>query len=542
MELLQQESSRFGAPTSTRNLSSSSSAFVSACQSPFFSPRSPREDSQLSESNKSDYIHTSSSVSQSQPVIIRNAYAHRPPVPISYSLQNHNTHSNDIPSSSHGPSSIRASQLKHNQRSALCKESSVSNSGSNGTLAHRYPLSNRTFLTSRANNAGQNNNKISFARTSASLSSSARLRSCDVYIGTHGQKPSLLRFTKWLRVELELQGIACFAADRARYTDSRSHDIADKVISSATFGVVIITKKSFANPYSIEELRIFLGRKNLVPLFFDLGPGDCLARDIIEKRGELWEKQGGDLWMLYDGDKNEWKEAMDGLSRVTDEWRLEAQTGNWRSCILRAVSLLGSRLGRRSVAERERVRKVRIQGQEYPFPRNPGFVGRKKELLELEDILFGKEDSVDGGDDGILDIKIRPRRKDRVIVRRRSNGNRSKKQAGEQGEGKMENRRLSESDRLKDIEGGEEQKERRKSEADKWELKRKGKNAIPVNMTGSTKGKELAIWKETENEIEIHRSRATQRTSDRRQRARVLHRARFAEKYRLVLWVGGETR
>ena len=81
-----------------------------------------------------------------------------------------------------------------------------------------------------------------------------------------------------------MQGIACIAADRAHYRDSRSHDIADRALSSLTFGVVIVTRKSFANPYSIEEFRTFLARKNLVPLFFDLGPEDCLARDIIEKR------------------------------------------------------------------------------------------------------------------------------------------------------------------------------------------------------------------------------------------------------------------
>ncbi|GLJ16373.1 hypothetical protein SUGI_0277580 [Cryptomeria japonica] len=235
MELLRQESSMFGASATTKNLSSSSSAFVSASQSPFFSPRSPREDSQLSESNKSDNIHDSSSGSQSQSqhIIIRNAYEHRPPIPISYSLSNHN---NDIPSSSYGSSFISASQLKHTESSALCNESSFSNSESTSTLAHRHKLNHRTVLTSRPINAGQSNiNKISFARTSASLSSSARFRSCDVYIGTHGQKPSLLRFTKWLRAELELQGIACFAADRARYTDSRSHDIADK----EEFGAIV---------------------------------------------------------------------------------------------------------------------------------------------------------------------------------------------------------------------------------------------------------------------------------------------------------------
>ena len=64
----------------------------------------------------------------------------------------------------------------------------------------------------------------------------------------------------------------------------------------------------------------------------------------------MWEKHGGELWILYGGLEQEWKDAVHGLSRV-EEWKLEAHDGNWRDCILRAVTLLAMKLGRRSVAE-----------------------------------------------------------------------------------------------------------------------------------------------------------------------------------------------
>eukprot|EP01018_Ginkgo_biloba_P002481 Gb_04059 [translate_table: standard] len=582
---LRQESSRVGAgTTSSRNFSSSSSAFVSASQSPFFSPRSPASNespSTVSDFNKSD---NSSSSNGSQPLcsFIRNKHSTAPNSIFSLNSSSNN----DAPSSSYTPSFIRTERSKGTQKShsLFSKDSSSSNvhsssynDGSNNSSTHNKALP-RNALRHNAANSGSNNaqcTRISFARTSASLSSSARLRSCDVYIGTHGQKPSLLRFTKWLRAELELQGIACFAADRARYTDSRSHEIADRVINSATFGVVIITKKSFANPYSIEELNIFLGRKNLVPLFFDLGPRDCLIRDIIEKRGELWEKQGGDLWMLYDGEEKEWKEAVEGLSRV-DEWKLEAFTGNWRNCVLGAVSLLGTRLGRKSVADREKVRKERFEGEEFPFPRNAGFVGRKKELIELETILFGKTEG--DTDDEVLDLNIRPKRQDCVVLRRRIDSDRLKKWVEAAEDGPPERRRMSESDRLKDAED-EGLKDRRHSEAEKWAMRGEEKSAGERDQAEKSKGKELVIWKESEKVTEIQRGRSSQRMKDRSLRTKTLHRARYAKKkkdlnlscgrgiacvsgvsgigktelvlefaykfsqrYRSVLWVGGEAR
>nr|DAD17826.1 TPA_asm: hypothetical protein HUJ06_019289 [Nelumbo nucifera] len=108
--------------------------------------------------------------------------------------------------------------------------------------------------------------RISFAKTSVSNSPNAKLRSCDVSIGFHGQNSNLIRFCKWLKSELELQGIACFVADRAKYSNTQSHEIADRIICSATYGVVVVTSSSFLNRLSIEEIRFFTQKKNLIPL------------------------------------------------------------------------------------------------------------------------------------------------------------------------------------------------------------------------------------------------------------------------------------
>ncbi|KAG6385663.1 hypothetical protein SASPL_154499 [Salvia splendens] len=185
--------------------------------------------------------------------------------------------------------------------------------------------------------------RISFASPAGANS---KLRSCDVYIGFHGQSPSLLRFCRWLKSELELQGIAAFTADRAAYSDNQSHEIADRVICSVTFGVIL--------------------KKNLIPLFFDTG---------AEETASLFSAHA-------DGNK-ECKEALDGLMRC-NEFRLETSEGSWRSCVSRAVAILRGKLGRKSVVERE----IDVC-EELPFQRNKFFVGREREVLEIESAFFG---------------------------------------------------------------------------------------------------------------------------------------------------------
>ncbi|GAB4857402.1 hypothetical protein Ancab_015311 [Ancistrocladus abbreviatus] len=298
------------------------------------------------------------------------------------------------------------------------------------------------------------NHGVPFAPAAASLTSS-RIKNCDVYIGLYGHKPSLLGFANWFRAELELQGITCFASDRSRIRNSRKQRIVEKAMDVSSFGVVIITRKSFRNPYTIEELRYFSDKRNLVPVFFDLGPGDCLVRDIIEKSGELWEKHGGELWTLYGGLEHEWREALNSLSRV-NEWKLEAQGGNWRDCILRAVTLLAMRLGRRCVVERMSRWREKVEKEEFPFHRNENFIGRKKELTELELILFG--DFTGDSERDYFDLKAWSKRKNLTFGWSRcSSFNERQKEAG------------------------------------------------------SRKGKEPVVWKESEKEIEMQSAKLPQK-------------------------------
>jgi hypothetical protein len=65
---------------------------------------------------------------------------------------------------------------------------------------------------------------------------------------------------------------------------------------------------------------------------------------------------------------------------------LFSRFGFWRSCVSKAVGILRTKLGCKSVAEKD----VGVEGfEEPPFPRNIFFVGREKEIYEIESLLFG---------------------------------------------------------------------------------------------------------------------------------------------------------
>ncbi|XP_057977557.1 uncharacterized protein LOC131164411 [Malania oleifera] len=502
---LREESSRFAslATTTSRNLSSSSSTFFSANQSPFFSPRSPT--SQLSEQVRSNVL--GDGIQLNDPICSSSG------IPDPESLRNTRFKLSDFPTS---PVACVSSDLQKVDCAATSTgisngtPSSYSRGHDNGYLRHRGK--HKKFWRTQG---------TSLTPSSASLSSN-RLRSYDVYIGFHGRKPSLLRFTNWLRAELEFQGVSCFVSDRARCRNSQKHGIVERAMDVSSFGVIIMTRKAFKNPHTIEELRFFSGKNNLVPIFFDLGPGDCLVRDIVEKRGELWEKHGGELWVLYGGLEKEWKEAVNGLSRV-DEWKLEAQDGNWRDCIFRAVTHLALRLGRRSVVERLTKWREKADKEEFPFPRHENFIGRKKELSELEFILFG--DTEDSERD-YFELRARPWRKN-LTIGWRSNS--------------LEER----------------QKERKM-------------------VSGCRKGKEPVVWKESEKEIEMQsaefpprqhqplKSKSGGRHGRRKRAMKIVYGKGIAcvsgdsgigktelllefayrchQRYKMVLWVGGESR
>ncbi|XP_020096122.1 uncharacterized protein LOC109715499 [Ananas comosus] len=477
---LRQESVDRGAPSVaiSRNPSSSSSAFVSANESPFFSPcfqsAPDLATSYHSAPNGGIVLSLCTPTTYGTPVTVYNN-----PSAVSSFVGDCN---GDSPHTNEGTNSGKLVCREKQKRSRRSRESGKSFSFS------RAPAS---------------------ASASASVSSTAyRVRSCDVYIGFHGHKPSLLRFVNWLRAELEIQGISCFASDQARIRNARGHDAAERIMNSSSYGVIILSKKSFGNPYTIEELKCFSGKKNLAPIYFELGACDCLARDIIERRGEIWEKHGGELWMMYNGLEREWREAVDGLLRMVDS-QLEANGGNLRDCISQAVALLGTKLGRRSVVDRINQWREKAEREEFPFPRNEAFVGRAKELSNLELILFG-----DVRGDGEKEyFKLKPRHA--------QNGRR-------------------------DIDIKEQQRE------------------------NSVRGKEPVLWKESEKEIEMQRQCRTLRANfggrcrKKKRSTNILYGKgiacvsgdagigktelvleyayRYSQRYKMILWLQGESR
>ncbi|CAK9148931.1 unnamed protein product [Ilex paraguariensis] len=310
-------------------ISPPSSAFVSALQSPYISPRATLVPNPPSEN----------------PTPTTQTLTHPSP-PVSYC----GSQSDDLPSTSYTPPSERYDfpDEPNNTKLKIVTCVPVSGPDTAPRISFSFPVP-----------------RISFAKGSVSPASNAKLRSCDVYIGFHGQNHNLVRFCKWLKSELELQGIACFVADRAKYSDNQSHEIADRVICSVTFGVVVVTSHSLHNHLSLEEIRFFAQKKNLIPLFFDTDPNEI--ENLVN----------------HNLDNKECKEAIDGLIK-SHEFKLEANEGNWRTCVSKAAGILRAKLGRKSLAEKEVERF-----EELPFPRNKLFVGRENEITEIETALFG---------------------------------------------------------------------------------------------------------------------------------------------------------
>ncbi|PQQ20518.1 uncharacterized protein Pyn_01158 [Prunus yedoensis var. nudiflora] len=306
--------------TSLDTMSPPSSAFVSALQSPYISPRALTPKPQETQESSNPTTQPSPLVSLCR-----------------------GSQSDDIPSSSYTPPSDQYEYSDDISDPLKLKFDSAP-----PRISFSFPVP-----------------RISFAKGPVSPASNAKLRSCDVYIGFHGQNPSLVRFCKWLKSELELQGIACFVADRAKYSDTQSQEIADRVICSVTYGVVVVTSSSFINHLSMEEVRFFAQKKNLFPIFFDTGPAEILGL------------------LNYSSIDKECKEAIDGLMK-SNEFKLEANEGNWRNIVSKAAGVLRTKLGRQSMSQTD------MEGvDELPFPRNKFFVGREKEIMEIETALFG---------------------------------------------------------------------------------------------------------------------------------------------------------
>ncbi|KAL2475926.1 P-loop containing nucleoside triphosphate hydrolase superfamily protein [Abeliophyllum distichum] len=329
-------------PDNSPVISPPSSAFVSALQSPYISPRATIFTNLNTNSNPIP--------SQESPTPA-NTFTHPSP-PVSYC----GSQSDDIPSTSYTPPSEKYdySDDPTNTKFKILTCVPVTGPDNNSRISFSFPVP-----------------RNSSAKGSISHTSNAKLRSCDVYIGFHSHDPNLIRFCKWLKSELEVQGIACFVTNRAKYEENQSHEIADRVICSVTFGVVVVTSFSLLNHFSLEEIRFFAQKKNLIPLFFDTDADEIAS--LFNPHSENKER----------------KEALDGLVR-SREFKLEANEGNWRSCISKAAGILGAKLGRKSVAKKEVERF-----EELPFPRNKYFVGREKEIMEIETAFFGCGDCLE---------------------------------------------------------------------------------------------------------------------------------------------------
>ncbi|XP_019185068.1 PREDICTED: uncharacterized protein LOC109180039 [Ipomoea nil] len=313
------------------NNSPPSSAFVSALQSPYISPRVTLVANQPAETQ-----------------IVLATLSHPSPQP-SYG----GSQSDNVPSTSYTPPLERYgfSDNPAGKKHKVITRVPVLGQDTDPRILFSFPVP-----------------RISFAKATISPASNAKLRSCDVYIGYHGWNPNLVRFCKWVKSELELQGIACFVADRAKYADNQSHEIVDRVICSVTFGVVIITNYSLFNHMSLEEVRFFAQKKSLIPLFFDMDATEVAS------------------FANHHSENKKFKDSLDAVLKFHD-YKLEANKDNWRSCISKAAGILRNKLGR-SVADKN------TEGlEEFPFPRNKYFVGREKEILEIETKFFGCGDS-----------------------------------------------------------------------------------------------------------------------------------------------------
>ncbi|XP_061355305.1 uncharacterized protein LOC133299828 [Gastrolobium bilobum] len=501
---IQEESSTFGPLTamSSRNMSSSSSAFFSANQSPFFSPRS--SSCQLSESLRpdapSDRMHLYAAPSSTRSGIPEP----KPLVNVGFTFS-------EVTASPAGYNSGDLQKIDRISSSVGISSSTISG------YCHPHD-DDYSGQKEKRSKKGRNQRPSSSTPGSRSISS-YRFKSCDVFIGLHGRKPPLLRFANWLCAELEIQGISCFMSDRAACRNSCKLGIAEKAMDVASFGIVIITRKSFKNPYTIEELQFFSGKKNLVPIYFDLSPADCLVRDIIEKRGELWDKHGGELWLLYGGLEQEWKDAVHGLSRV-EEWKLEAQDGNWRDCILRGVTSLAMRLGRRSVAEHLTKWREKVKENELPFTRNENFIGRKKELSQLELMLFG--DVTGDSQQDYIELKARHKRRHLAIGRGKSNVLDERNM----GNGRREEKEpvlWKESEKeieMQSIEFSQSHYHSKTKRGGKYNRRKKGMKILYGKGIACVSG-ESGIGK-TELILEFA--------------------YRFHQRYKMVLWIGGESR
>ncbi|KAJ0961381.1 hypothetical protein J5N97_000417 [Dioscorea zingiberensis] len=137
--------------------------------------------------------------------------------------------------------------------------------------------------------------------------------------------PPVTRFVKWLRAEIEMQGFSCFLSDQSRLQDARSAAVVQTAMEAAAFGMVVVTKNSFSNPYNVEELRMFLDMRKLIPIFFGLAPRECMPV-WISWRGGGRKRELLELELLLFGETIG-KVEEDQVERSSGEYRRSQYRG-----------------------------------------------------------------------------------------------------------------------------------------------------------------------------------------------------------------------
>jgi hypothetical protein len=145
-------------------------------------------------------------------------------------------------------------------------------------------------------------------------------------------------FAAMLKQELERAGIRCFLDER----DLQLGDHATKEMLSAMerahFGIAILSKGFFLREWCLKELQTFVKRKNLVPIFLGIGPGDL--QNVLEEGPAVWE--GFKKFPML---REEYGRVVGAAGAFTGQ-RLEALDGFWDTCIWQVKKLLLRLLGK----------------------------------------------------------------------------------------------------------------------------------------------------------------------------------------------------
>jgi hypothetical protein len=196
----------------------------------------------------------------------------------------------------------------------------------------------------------------------------------DVFLSHRG--PDTKRsFSIWLRNELERQNIRTFFDDRSLGAGDHATEVMMEAMHTAEWGIIVLSPGFFSSAYCMEELKVFLDWRRIIPLGFNPIASDCDVGKIVSRaKGTVWEQYGGKLWETCAMDEREWRNNIERLARITI-LPLMVFDGYWDRLIAEVVRITAEKLGR-PILDPAKVDTT-------PFPRNARFVGRVEELAEI---------------------------------------------------------------------------------------------------------------------------------------------------------------